>query len=167
MRFHSQIRARADPAPLRSDNSIVNVSFLAFSLYVSVTRSKRYRRCFQIDANQLSDLLTEKIPTSDVSELSCIDRSSDDRIFFLVPDKVQRDKDEEGHRAAPAPRRILPRADELLPGWPEDDRALRRVRGGLERAVAEDKAAAGRRAAEAARIEEYVTSGRAAGQRSK
>lgn len=90
-------------------------------------------------------------------------RASDEWILFLVPDKVQRDKDEEGHRAPAASRRVLPRADQLLPGWPEDHRALWSVRRGFERTVAEDKAAARRRAAEAARIKKHVTSGCTAG----
>lgn len=49
-------------------------------------------------------------------------------IVVLVPDKVQRDKDEEGHRITAASGGVLPRADELLPGWAEDDRTFRRVR---------------------------------------
>lgn len=65
--------------------------------------------------------------------------------FVVVFDKIQRDQNEEGYRAASTSSGVLSRADELFPRWTENDRTLWRVRGGLECSTAEDKTATGRR----------------------
>lgn len=85
------------------------------------------------------------------------------KTYFLVPDKVQRDKNEERHWVTTAPSGVLPCPDELLSRRFKDDWTFRRVCGGLECAVAEDQTAARRRKAEAFWTEEYVEGSCAAG----